>query len=94
MDDPERRALAMRLMRDERWSPEEISGRIAMEHPGLAVSDDSIYRAVESGSSRLRASGIQEGIQAAQAPWKAQAREGQPGAQGEVPDRPRHLRKA
>ena len=50
MDDPERRALVVELMRDEHWSPEEISGRIAMEHPSLAVSDDSIYRAVESGS--------------------------------------------
>lgn len=50
MDDPERRALVVGLMRDEHWSPEQISGRIAMERPGLAVSRESIYRAVRSGA--------------------------------------------
>ncbi|WP_199589550.1 IS30 family transposase, partial [Olsenella sp. AM30-3LB] len=50
MDEPERRSLAVRLMRDEHWSPEEISGRIPEERPDLAVSDSAIYRAVESGS--------------------------------------------
>lgn len=37
MDEPERRSLVVRLMRDERWSPEEISGRISEERPDLAV---------------------------------------------------------
>ena len=50
MDDPERRSLVAGLMRDGRWSPEEISGRIAMERPELAVSDTTIYRAVASGA--------------------------------------------
>lgn len=50
MDDPERRALVVGLMRDEHWSPEQISGRIAMERPDLAVSRESIYRAVRSGA--------------------------------------------
>ena len=50
MDEPERRSLAVRPMRDERWSPEEISGRISEERPDLAVSDSAICRAVESGS--------------------------------------------
>lgn len=36
-------------MRDEHWSPDQISGRITMERPDLAVSGESIYRAVESG---------------------------------------------
>lgn len=50
MDEPERRSLVVRLMRDEHWSPEEISGRISEERPDLAVSDSAICRAVESGS--------------------------------------------
>ena len=50
MDEPERRSLAVRPMRDERWSPEEISGRISEERPDLAVSDSAICRAVESES--------------------------------------------
>ena len=39
MDGPGRRSLAVRLMQDEHWSPEEISGRISEERPDLAVSD-------------------------------------------------------
>ena len=50
MDEPGRRSLAVRPMRDGHWSPEEISGRISEERPGLAVSDSAICRAVESGS--------------------------------------------
>lgn len=50
MDEPERRSLAVRPMRDGHWSPEEISGRISEERPDLAVSDSAICRAVESGS--------------------------------------------
>lgn len=38
MDDPERRALVVGPMRDEHWPPDQISGRIAMERPDLAVS--------------------------------------------------------
>lgn len=50
MDDPERRSLVVRLMRDEHWSPEQISARIGIERPALSVSDTTIYRAVEEGS--------------------------------------------
>lgn len=51
MDDPERRALVVGPTRDDHWSPDQISGRITMERPDLAVSGESIYRAVHSGSS-------------------------------------------
>ena len=47
MNGPERRALVVGPMRDERWSPDQISGRIAMDRPDLVVSGKSIYRAVE-----------------------------------------------
>lgn len=50
MDEPERRSPAVGLMRDERWSPEEISGRVSEERRGLAVCGSAIYRAVGSGS--------------------------------------------
>ena len=50
MDEPGRRSLAVRPMRDGHWSPEEMSGRIPEERPGLAVSDSAICRAVEPGS--------------------------------------------
>lgn len=50
MDEPERRSPAVGLMRDEHWSPEEISGRISEERPDLAVSGSAIHRAVGSGS--------------------------------------------
>lgn len=50
MDEPERRSPAVGLMRDEHWSPEEISGRISEERRGLAVSGSAIHRAVGPGS--------------------------------------------
>ena len=50
MDEPGRRSLAVRPMRDGHWSPEEMSGRIPEERPGLAASDSAICRAVEPGS--------------------------------------------
>lgn len=50
MDEPERRSPAVGPMRDEHWSPEEISGRISEERPDLAVSGSAIYRAVGSES--------------------------------------------
>lgn len=33
----------------ERWSPEQISGRIGVERPDLSVSVSTIYRAVNDG---------------------------------------------
>ena len=50
MDEPERRSLAVGLTRDERWPPEETSGRVSEERPDLAVGDSAICRAVGSGS--------------------------------------------
>lgn len=50
MDDPERRSLVASLIRDERWSPEQVSARVAMERPDLSVSDTTIYRAVADGT--------------------------------------------
>lgn len=50
MDDPARRALVSSLIRDRRWSPEQVEGRLRMERPGLAVSDTTIYRAVAAGA--------------------------------------------
>lgn len=50
MDDPDRRALVGALMRDRRWSPEQVEGRLRVERPGLAVSDATIYRAVADGT--------------------------------------------
>jgi hypothetical protein len=49
MDDTERRALVVGPTRDDHWFPDQISGRIAMERSDLAVSGESIYRAVHSG---------------------------------------------
>ena len=49
MGDPERRALVAAKLGDERWSPEQIEGRISEERPDLAVSDTTTYRAVWSG---------------------------------------------
>ena len=77
----------MRPMRDGRWPPEETSGRISEERPDLAASDSAIYRAVGSGSPDC-------GLPGAQAPWKAQAREGRPGARGQGAHDPWHLREA
>lgn len=48
MDDPERASLVTRLIVDERWSPEQASGRISLERPELAVSCATIYRAINA----------------------------------------------
>lgn len=49
MSDPERHALVATKLGDERWSPEQIEGRIDEERPDLAVSGTAICRAVWSG---------------------------------------------
>ena len=79
---PERRSLVVRLMRDEHWSPEEISGRISEERPDLAVSDSAIYRAVESGSLDCELPGHRKAARLLRHHGKLQAQEGKPGAQG------------
>lgn len=48
MDDPELASLVTRMIVDERWSPEQVSGRISLERPGLAVSCATIYRAINA----------------------------------------------
>jgi len=35
---------------EEQWSPEQIEGRLALERPDLAVSDSTIYRAINAGA--------------------------------------------
>ena len=49
MSDPERRALVAAKLGDERWSPEQIEGRISEERPGLAAGETTTCRAVWSG---------------------------------------------
>lgn len=46
LDDPERAALVARMIAEKRWSPEQVSGRLALERPGLSVSASTIYRAI------------------------------------------------
>lgn len=46
LDDPERSGLVQGLIVRERWSPEQIAGRIRLEKPRLAVSMATIYRAI------------------------------------------------
>jgi len=33
-------------LRDEKWSPETISGRLSLDHPGYSIDDETIYRYV------------------------------------------------
>ncbi|OZG58908.1 transposase for insertion sequence elementIS4351 [Bifidobacterium lemurum] len=46
LDDGELAGLVVRLIARERWSPEQIAGRIGLERPDLAVSASTIYRAI------------------------------------------------
>lgn len=46
-DPARRKAVASCLCRQ--WSPEQIEGRLLLEHPCLAVSDSTIYRAISAG---------------------------------------------
>lgn len=50
MDDPELASLVVRMIVDERWSPEQIAGRISLERPELSVSCATIYRAISARS--------------------------------------------
>lgn len=33
-------------LRDHKWSPETISGRLSIDHPGFSIDDETIYRYV------------------------------------------------
>ncbi|RRF98234.1 MAG: hypothetical protein DUD39_10745 [Coriobacteriaceae bacterium] len=46
--------LLARQLEDERWSPEQIEGRIGEEHPDLAVSGTAICRACANSLPRWR----------------------------------------
>ncbi len=46
LDDAGLAGLVTRLIVRERWSPEQIAGRIGVERPDLSVSVSTIYRAV------------------------------------------------
>ena len=48
LDDPGRAELVTRMIAEERWSPEQVSGRIALERPDLSVSATTIYRAINA----------------------------------------------
>ena len=49
LDDAGLAGLVTRLIVRERWSPEQIAGRIGVERPDLSVSVSTIYRAVNDG---------------------------------------------
>lgn len=46
LDDPALRAPVQRKIVEDRWSPEQVAGRIALETGGRAVSAATIYRAI------------------------------------------------
>lgn len=48
LDDPELAALVTGKIREGRWSPEQVAGRIALETGRRAVSRSTIYRAIDS----------------------------------------------
>ncbi len=39
-------------LRKERWSPETIAGRLSLEHPGLSICHETIYRAIYDKENR------------------------------------------
>ena len=47
LDDPALGSLVQRLIRDERWSPEQVAGRVRLEGGRPVVSAATIYRAVD-----------------------------------------------
>lgn len=49
LDDCERRALVVSHVLEGQWSPEQLSGRLALERPDLAVSASTIRRAIACG---------------------------------------------
>lgn len=49
LDDPQRRELVTDLVLTNQWSPEQLSGRIELEHPELSISATTIYRAIWAG---------------------------------------------
>lgn len=48
LDDGELAGLVVKLIVKERWSPDQIAGRIRLERPELAVSASTIYRAINA----------------------------------------------
>lgn len=48
LDDPSLRSLVQRKILEDRWSPEQVAGRIGLEAGGRAVSAATIYRAVNA----------------------------------------------
>lgn len=39
-------------LRKEKWSPETIAGRLPLEHPGLSICHETIYRAIYDRENR------------------------------------------
>ena len=79
MDDPERRALVATKVRDERWSPEQVEGRIRAERPDHLPRDSL-------GEVGLRAAGASQDEPPPAPPGQAQASQGLRGAQGQDSD--------
>lgn len=46
--DPARRAMVASCLAWQ-WSPEQIEGRMRLEHPETSISDSTIYRAISAG---------------------------------------------
>lgn len=49
LDDPKLRSYVRDKFLNQQWSPEEISGRLALEHHKVIISDNTIYRAIYAG---------------------------------------------
>jgi len=39
-------------LREDRWSPETIAGRLPLDHPGKTIDDETIYRYIYKGSMK------------------------------------------
>lgn len=65
LSDPETYEEVKKLFLDHQWSPEEISGRIALEKPELSVSYTTIYRGIYSGLFNAELADGSDGIRSA-----------------------------
>lgn len=52
LKDPRIREYVEEKLRQEQWSPEQISGRLPLDHPGLSTNHESIYLYIYSRCER------------------------------------------
>lgn len=52
LKNPQIRAYVEEKLRDEQWSPEQIAGRLSLDHPGFATNHESIYLYIYSRCER------------------------------------------